>query len=176
MLKLFKSTDKKKKQKPGKEKMGCGASKPVTKDEKKTTAAAKPAPAAPVEPPHPDNGLKGTHELIKFLGRGGTGDTYLFKDKATGEDVAIKLMKRPLPKVIMPNILREIRVGQLTLQPSNASKVPARFDNVQMQQSADVSRFKDDPTSARELRSSPNSFHLPVRGPDRQRGNECFRS
>lgn len=111
MLKLFKSTDKKKKkQKPAENKMGCGTSKPAASEGKNTPAAA-PAPAAPADPPHPDSGLKGTHELIKFLGRGGTGDTYLFKDKATGEDVAVKLMKRPLAKVIMPNILREIRVG-----------------------------------------------------------------
>ena len=30
--------------------------------------------------------------------------------KATGDLVAIKLIKRPLPKIILPNILREIRV------------------------------------------------------------------
>lgn len=60
---------------------------------------------------HPDFGLKDSHELIKFLGRGGTGDTWLFREKATGDAVAIKLIKRPIPKVVMPNILREIRVG-----------------------------------------------------------------
>ena len=61
---------------------------------------------------HPDFGLKDSHELIKFLGRGGTGDTWLFREKATGDAVAIKLIKRPIPKVVMPNILREIRVSQ----------------------------------------------------------------
>ena len=60
---------------------------------------------------HPDFGLKDSHELIKFLGRGGTGDTWLFREKATGDAVAIKLIKRPIPKVVMPNILREIRVS-----------------------------------------------------------------
>ena len=73
-------------------------------------------PAAPVKgqkpETHPDFGLKETHDVIKFLGRGGTGDTYLFKDKQNGEEVAVKLIRRPIPKVIMPNILREIRVGQ----------------------------------------------------------------
>ncbi|KAK9809119.1 hypothetical protein WJX72_009585 [[Myrmecia] bisecta] len=59
---------------------------------------------------HPDFGLKSTHELVKFLGRGGTGDTWLFKDIKTEELVAMKLIKRPIPKVIMPNILREIRI------------------------------------------------------------------
>lgn len=59
---------------------------------------------------HPDFGLKQTHDLKKFLGRGGTGDTYLFTDKRNNQPVAIKLIKRPIPKVILPNILREIRV------------------------------------------------------------------
>ena len=31
-------------------------------------------------------------------------------DKRSGEEVAIKLIKRPLPKIILPNILREIRI------------------------------------------------------------------
>ena len=31
-------------------------------------------------------------------------------EKRTGEEVAIKLIKRPLPKIILPNILREIRI------------------------------------------------------------------
>ncbi|DBA96843.1 hypothetical protein WJX82_009463 [Trebouxia sp. C0006] len=59
---------------------------------------------------HPDFGLKETHDLKKFLGRGGTGDTYLFTDKRNSQPVAIKLIKRPIPKVILPNILREIRI------------------------------------------------------------------
>ena len=62
---------------------------------------------------HPDFGLKQTHDLKKFLGRGGTGDTYLFTDKRNNQPVAIKLIKRPIPRVILPNILREIRVQVL---------------------------------------------------------------
>jgi len=34
----------------------------------------------------------------------------LNSDKRSGEEVAIKLIKRPLPKIILPNILREIRI------------------------------------------------------------------
>ena len=41
---------------------------------------------------------------------GGTGETFLYKDKVTGELVAVKLIRRPLPKVIQANILREIMV------------------------------------------------------------------
>ena len=61
----------------------------------------------------PDIGLSGSHEFVKFLGRGGTGDTHLYKDRANGEEVAIKLVKRPVPKVVQPNLLREIRVRTL---------------------------------------------------------------
>lgn len=57
--------------------------------------------------------MSGSHEFVKFLGRGGTGDTHLYKDRANGEEVAIKLVKRPVPKVVQPNLLREIRVRTL---------------------------------------------------------------
>lgn len=55
--------------------------------------------------------LAKSFEYIQQLGKGGTGDTGLFKDLQSGQEVAIKLIKRPLPKVIMPNILREVTVG-----------------------------------------------------------------
>lgn len=71
--------------------------------------AGAPAPKKK-EQEHPDLGLSGSHELVQFLGRGGTGDTFLFKDRATDEEVAIKLVRRPVPKVIQPALLREIRV------------------------------------------------------------------
>jgi serine/threonine-protein kinase SRK2 len=54
--------------------------------------------------------LAKSFEYIQQLGKGGTGDTGLFKDLQSGEEVAIKLIKRPLPKVIMPNILREVTI------------------------------------------------------------------
>ena len=104
--------------------MGGCSSTPATKDapgkstasNNNKSAAGSKKPAAPVKGQkpevHPDFGLKETHDVVKFLGRGGTGDTYLFKDKQNGEEVAVKLIRRPIPKVIMPNILREIRVGQ----------------------------------------------------------------
>ena len=66
---------------------GCGSKEPETK-------TSKPAP----------------HDLVKFLGKGGHGEIWLFKDKASGEEVAIKLIKRPIPKLVMPDILREIKV------------------------------------------------------------------
>lgn len=111
---LKKHKDKgKEKNKPGKEPMGCGASTPQTKAGEGSSSASRPATQAraPAEPAIPDVGLQDTHTYVKFLGRGGTGDAHLYEDKADGEVVAIKLMKRPLPKIIMPNILREIKVG-----------------------------------------------------------------
>lgn len=54
--------------------------------------------------------LAKSFDYIQQLGKGGTGDTGLFKDLQSGQEVAIKLIKRPLPKVIMPNILREVTI------------------------------------------------------------------
>lgn len=97
--------------------MGCFNSKeagPAQSSGKSTKPAAnhhhgvghsKPKPAAP------DAMLAKSFEYIQQLGKGGTGDTGLFKDLQSGQEVAIKLIKRPLPKVIMPNILREVTVG-----------------------------------------------------------------
>lgn len=66
------------------------------------------------KPPAPDSMLAKSFEYVQQLGKGGTGDTGLFKDLHSGEEVAIKLIKRPLPKVIMPNILREVTVSGAT--------------------------------------------------------------
>ncbi|KAK9916167.1 hypothetical protein WJX75_009636 [Coccomyxa subellipsoidea] len=86
--------------------MGCGASKPEVKEA--TAAQARPRPT---EPQVPCLGLLDTHELVKELGKGGTGETFLYRDKQNNNDlVAVKLIKRPLPKVIQANILREIMI------------------------------------------------------------------
>lgn len=92
--------------------MGCGASTPkvvevpvATTAKDHTTARTKPGEAS-----GPDFGVGSFYTPIKHLGRGGTGDTWLFKDVQTGEAVAIKFIKRPLPKVLHQNILREFTV------------------------------------------------------------------
>jgi serine/threonine-protein kinase SRK2 len=46
-------------------------------------------------------------------GRGGTGDTWAFKHIPSGEDVAVKFIKRPIPKVLLPSITREFVVRPL---------------------------------------------------------------
>lgn len=59
----------------------------------------------------PDPGLYDDYVALKLLGQGGTGYTWHYKSRSTGEDVAIKLMKRPQPKITQSNIEREIRVS-----------------------------------------------------------------
>ena len=58
----------------------------------------------------PDFGLAETHEVIKLLGRGGEGETWLCKEKDSGLEVAIKLIKRPIPKPAIAIIKREIKI------------------------------------------------------------------
>ena len=58
----------------------------------------------------PDAGLQEEFEHIKLLGSGGTGETHLYKTRRSGELVAIKLVPRPLPRVLHESILREITV------------------------------------------------------------------
>lgn len=58
----------------------------------------------------PDFGLNGTYTLVKHLGRGGTGDTWLGKTPVTDRFVAIKFIKRPVPRVLMATLLREFTI------------------------------------------------------------------
>eukprot|EP00884_Botryococcus_braunii_P018775 jgi/Botrbrau1/5581/Bobra.97_2s0012.1 len=58
----------------------------------------------------PDPGLFDSYHAIKLLGQGGTGLTWHYQDRKSGEDVAIKLMKRPQPRVVLDSIVREIRI------------------------------------------------------------------
>jgi serine/threonine protein kinase len=53
----------------------------------------------------------GLYEVIKVLGKGGTAETWLARDVKTEELVAVKLIKRPIPKLIVPMIMHEIQVS-----------------------------------------------------------------
>eukprot|EP01025_Chloroclados_australasicus_P047534 TRINITY_DN533_c0_g1_i1.p1 TRINITY_DN533_c0_g1~~TRINITY_DN533_c0_g1_i1.p1 ORF type:complete len:422 (-),score=65.27 TRINITY_DN533_c0_g1_i1:537-1802(-) len=55
-------------------------------------------------------GLEHTHEVLESLGRGGTGETWLCRSYKTGQLEAVKLIKRPIPKVIVPMVLEEIKI------------------------------------------------------------------
>lgn len=92
--------------------MGCGPSTPKVSEPVPTTTAAAHTSSRtkPGEATTPDFGVGEYYKPVKHLGRGGTGDTWLFKDIKTGDPVAIKFIKRPLPKVLHQNILREFTV------------------------------------------------------------------
>ena len=62
------------------------------------------------QPPVPEFGLQSTHEIVRILGRGGEGETWLFRDKQSGELAAIKLIKRPIPRPAIAVINREIKI------------------------------------------------------------------
>ena len=80
------------------------------KSASKSAASKAQASKSPPKPAIPDFGLAASHDVIKILGRGGEGETWLCKDKATGEEVAIKLIKRPIPKPAIMVIKREIKI------------------------------------------------------------------
>jgi len=54
--------------------MGCASSSPA-KDSAAAAATRRPSR----EPESPDIGLSEVYDAVKFLGRGGTGDTWLFR-------------------------------------------------------------------------------------------------
>lgn len=93
--------------------MGCGASTPVKEDTKGKTTSAKKHQETRTQ----DSSQRGPtlnagphYKQMKHLGKGGTGDTWAFKDTRSGEVVAIKFLKRPLPKVLVENIKREFTI------------------------------------------------------------------
>lgn len=75
-----------------------------------TSKHARTPSQAGKKPSVPDFGLGASHEVIKLLGKGGEGETWLCKEKETGHEVAIKLIKRPIPKPAMAVIKREIKI------------------------------------------------------------------
>jgi len=94
--------------------MGCLSSKEAKYGEqqpKQTNKSTHKQSQAPKRPPAPpDFGLAATHEVVKLLGRGGEGETWLFKDKSNDALTAIKLIKRPIPKPAIAVIKREIKI------------------------------------------------------------------
>ena len=56
-------------------------------------------------------GLSDMYEVKHLLGSGSAGDTWLCRDKATGEVLAVKLIKRPLPAAMGTTLMREVKIG-----------------------------------------------------------------
>lgn len=59
----------------------------------------------------PAGGLAETYEVKHLLGSGSAGDTWLCRDRLSGELLAVKLMKRPIPPLMGTNIMREVKIG-----------------------------------------------------------------
>lgn len=58
----------------------------------------------------PDFGLGADFEVVRLLGTGGEGETWLCIDQRTKQEVAIKLVRRPIPRSITQIIQREIKI------------------------------------------------------------------
>jgi hypothetical protein len=56
-------------------------------------------------------GIAPLEQVRKLLGEGGSGQTWLCLDRAARKQVAIKFMKRPIPKIVIPMMMHEIKVG-----------------------------------------------------------------
>ena len=56
----------------------------------------------------PTFGFESTHTIVKFLGEGAEGETWLAKDKESGKNVAIKLLKRPIRDMDFGIMEREV--------------------------------------------------------------------
>jgi serine/threonine-protein kinase SRK2 len=69
---------------------------------------------APTQAAHgsgpPDFGLGDQYEVLHLLGTGGEGETWLCRERASGRELAVKLVARPIPKSITQIIQREIKI------------------------------------------------------------------
>lgn len=101
--------------------MGCASSTP-TKEGGSGSQAAKPRAKGTTRKPELTIGPN--YKPVKHLGTGGTGDTWLFKNVQTGENVAVKFIKRPLPKVLLTNTYREFTI-QAELGTGHANVIKA---------------------------------------------------
>ncbi|KAL6764410.1 kinase-like domain-containing protein [Haematococcus lacustris] len=59
------------------------------------------------------------------LGRGAGGETWMCKDMSTGDTVAVKFIKRPLPKAVLPMLCQEVKI-QAMLGEGHVGIVQAR--------------------------------------------------
>eukprot|EP00803_Ostreobium_quekettii_P006140 evm.model.scf_58.12 EVM.evm.TU.scf_58.12 scf_58:110984-115751(+) len=79
------------------------------------------------QPKGPDFGLQGAFQPIDALGEGGSGETWLMRERDTGRQVAVKMIRRPIPKVLHEMLLHEIQIqgelGEGHLNVVNAEEV-----------------------------------------------------
>lgn len=63
-----------------------------------------------MKPRGPDFGLGEVFETIEPLGEGGSGETWLMIEKDSRRQLAVKLIRRPIPKVLHEMLLHEIQI------------------------------------------------------------------
>lgn len=72
--------------------------------------APKSQEPPPMKPRGPDFGLGEVFETIEPLGEGGSGETWLMIEKDSRRQLAVKLIRRPIPKVLHEMLLHEIQI------------------------------------------------------------------
>lgn len=55
-------------------------------------------------------GLSKHFETLRLLGEGGTGETWLMRDRGSKELVAVKMIKRPIPKALHKMLIQEVMI------------------------------------------------------------------
>jgi serine/threonine protein kinase len=61
-------------------------------------------------------GLDAAYEPIRLLGRGGTGQTWLCREVASGNEYAVKLQQRPIPRATV-----RLTYNEITVRPARCS-------------------------------------------------------
>lgn len=79
----------------------------VVEDEKHATPRSE---LKSVESENDIFGLSKHFETLRLLGEGGSGETWLMKDKETNELVAMKMLRRPIPKALHKMLLQEVTI------------------------------------------------------------------
>ncbi|KAL6745635.1 kinase-like domain-containing protein [Haematococcus lacustris] len=81
----------------------------------------------PIPKPEPleDFSLGAYFEVLRKLGEGGSGETFLCRDVRSGDVVAIKFIPRPIQKAVLPMIFHEVKI-QAALGEGHVSLVQAR--------------------------------------------------
>eukprot|EP00887_Chlorella_sp_A99_P005106 scaffold25.g5106.t1 len=72
----------------------------------------------PFEPISGRFGMTEAYECVRMLGRGGSGQTWLCREKATGEHFALKMQQRPIPRGAVQLTYNEITIQAMVAEGS----------------------------------------------------------
>ena len=104
--------------------MGACCSFPETLPQASSTSAAQSSRLPALAHSGADPGLTKSHTYVQPLGVGSTGDIAEFVDMQTQQHVAIKLIRRPVPRVIALRLMQEILVHMLSFCNQNNLALP----------------------------------------------------